>query len=195
MFFPIFVLFSFSPDFFGLKFKPQPFKIETSYLVYWFTMTSCVVGLQMGVLLFVLPCVCPFFFLSRFFVKDISTTIKDSNFKFGIQVHNVMLYLGIENGHSHICSSMYFFLFSFSPDVSSKISPQPFKIETSNFVYRFTTTRCTVGLKMDLLPFVLLYVYFFSFSPCFSSKISPQLFKTGTLIWYTGSQRQVVSWN
>ena len=63
-------------------------------------MTSCAVELQMGILQFVLPCVCPFFFLTRFFVKDISTTIKDSNFKFSIHVHNDMLFRGIENGHS-----------------------------------------------------------------------------------------------
>ena len=49
-------------------------------------------------------------------------------------------------------------LFSFSPDFSSKISLQPFKIETSNLVYRFTTTSCDVGLKMDILLFVLPYI-------------------------------------
>ena len=49
----------------------------------------------------------------------------------------------------------YFFLFSFSPDFSSKISLQPFKIETSNLVYRFTTTSFDVGLKMVILLFVL----------------------------------------
>ena len=65
----------------------------------------------MGVLLFVLPCVCFFFFLSRFFVIDISTTVKDRNFKFGIQVHNDMLYRGVENGRSPICSSLYLFYF------------------------------------------------------------------------------------
>ena len=75
MFFPIFVLFSFSPDF-SSKISPQPFKIETSTLVYRFTTTSCMVGLQMGLLLFVLPYICSLFFLSRFFVKDIFTTVK-----------------------------------------------------------------------------------------------------------------------
>ena len=39
-------------------------------------------------------------------------------------------------------------LFSFSPDFSSKISPQPLKIETLNLVYRFTTTSCIMGLQM-----------------------------------------------
>ena len=46
-------------------------------------------------------------------------------------------------------------LFSFSPDFSSKISLEPFKIESSNLVYRFTTTSCDVGLKMVSLLFVL----------------------------------------
>ena len=43
--------------------------IETSYLVYRSTTTSCIVGLQMGIHLFVLSCVCPFFFLSKFLSK------------------------------------------------------------------------------------------------------------------------------
>ena len=67
----------------------------------------------MGLLLFVLPCICSFFFLSRFFVKDIFTTVLDRNFKFGIQVHNDKLYGGIDNGHSPICSSLYFFSSTF----------------------------------------------------------------------------------
>ena len=111
----------------------------------------------MSILLFVFPCVCPFFFLSRFFVKDVSTTIKDSNFKFGIQVYNDILYRGIENGPSPICSSLYL-IFSFSPDFSSKISPQPFKIETSNLVYRFTTTS---GIENAPSICSSLYLFFF----------------------------------
>ena len=84
-------------------------------------MTSCIVGLQMGILLFVLPFVCFFLFF------------------------------------------LLFVPFSFFPDFSSKISPQLFKIETSNLVYRFTTTNCMVGMKMGLLLFVLPYVCFFFF--------------------------------
>ena len=79
--------------------------------------------------------------------------------------------------HSPICSS---FPYSFIPDFLSKISPQPLKIETSNLVYRFTTTSCIVELKMSLLLFVLPYICSFSVSPEFLSKISPQLFKIET---------------
>ena len=62
---------------------------------------------------------------------------------------------------SYLCTAEYylffpiFVLFSCFPDFSSKISLQPFKIETSNLVYRFTTTSCDMGLKMDILLFVL----------------------------------------
>ena len=49
---------------------------------------------------------------------------------------------------------LVFVPFSFSPDLLSKISPQPFKIDTSNLLYRFTTTSYNVGLKMDILLFV-----------------------------------------
>ena len=125
LFFLLFVPFSFFPNF-SSKISPQPLKIETLYLVYRFTTTRCIVGLKISLLLFVLPFICSFFFLSRFFVKDISTTILDRNFKSGIQVHNDKLYRGIENGPSPICSSHCLVFFSFSPDFSSKISPQPF---------------------------------------------------------------------
>ena len=178
----LFVLPCVCPFFFLSKFFfkdiSTPFKIETSYLVYSSTTTSCIVGLQMGILLFVLPSVCSFFFLSKFFGKDIFTTVKNRNFIFGIQVYNHKLYRGIENGLSPICFFLLFVPFSFFPDFSSKISPQPFKIETSNLVW-FTTTNCIVGFTMDLLLFVLPYV-FFSYSPDFSSKISPQPFKIET---------------
>ena len=173
----------------------------------------------MGILLFVLHCICSFFFLSRFFVKYIFTTVKGRNFKFGLQAHNDKLYRGIANGPSLICSSLYLFFFlslqiflqrylhnhlnrnckfsievpndklyrgianehspicsslpfSFSPDFSSKIFPQPFKIETANLVCRFTTS-CIVELKMGLLLFVLPYICsFFFLSRCLVKDIS-----------------------
>ena len=112
-------------------------------------------GLKLGLFLFVLPYISSFFFLSRFFVKDISTTVSDRNFKFGIEVSNNKLCCEIANGLSPICSSLHF---SFSPDFSSKISPQQFKIETSNLVYRFTTTSCIVEMKIGLFLFVLPYI-------------------------------------
>ena len=110
LFFFVIVLFSFSP-YFSSKISPQSFKIETSNLVWRIATTSCIVRLQMGILLFILPFICSFFFLSKFFVKDISTTVKDRNFIFGIQVHNHKLYRRIANGPSPICSSFYLFLF------------------------------------------------------------------------------------
>ena len=71
----------------------------------------CTVGLRTSQLLLILPCIYLFFFLSTFFVKDVSTTVQDRNFKFGIQVHNDKLYRGIENGPSPICSPLYLFYF------------------------------------------------------------------------------------
>ena len=89
-------------------------------------MTSCIVGLKKGLLLFVLP---------------------------------------------------YIVLYSFSPDFSSKISSQPFKIETSNLVHRFTTTSYNVGLKMDILLFVLpciflsVYIFHLRYQPYASEEL------------------------
>ena len=70
----------------------------------------CTMGLRTSLLLLILL----FFFLSTFFVKDISTTVLDRNFKFGLQVDNDRLYHGIENGPSPICSSLYLSLYLFS---------------------------------------------------------------------------------
>ena len=105
----MFVPFSFFPDFLS-KISPQPFKIETSNLVYRFITTNCIVESKMGLLLFVLPYIYSFS-VSRIFVKDISTTIKDRNFKFGKEIRNDKLYCGIANGRSPVCSSLYLFLF------------------------------------------------------------------------------------
>ena len=74
LFFPVFVYFSFSLHFLS-KISPQLYRIETSNLVYRFTTTSCIMELKMGLFLFVLPYICSFFFLSRFLVKDIFTTV------------------------------------------------------------------------------------------------------------------------
>ena len=71
----------------------------------------CTVGLRTILLLLILPCIYLFFFLSTFFVEDISTTVQDRNFKFGVQVHNDKLYRGFEDGSSPICSSLYLFFF------------------------------------------------------------------------------------
>ena len=83
----------------------------------------------------------------------------------------------IANGHSPICSSLPF---SFFPDFLSKISPQPFKIEISNLVYRLTTRSCIVESKMGFSYLFFPIFVLFSVSPDFSSKISPQPFKIET---------------
>ena len=54
------------------------------------------------------------------------------------------------------CFSSFFFLSRF---FLPKISPQPFKIETSNLVYRFTATGNNMGLKMNILLFVVPCVF------------------------------------
>ena len=51
---------------FRQRYLKKQFKIETSYLVYRLTMTSCIVALRMSPLLLVLPCICSFFFLHIF---------------------------------------------------------------------------------------------------------------------------------
>ena len=172
--------FSFSPDF-SSKIPLQPFKIETSYLVY---------RLQRQVVLWnengpSLVCSSPnlFLFLSKFFVKDISTTVKDRNFIFGIQVHNDKLHCGIANGAFSYLFFLVFVPFSFFPNFSSKISPQPLKIETLYLVYRSTTTRCIVGLQMGILLYVLPFVCSFLFLSKFFVKDISTTIKGGNFIY------------
>ena len=61
----------------------------------------------MGLFILMLPCICSFFFLSTFFVRDISTTASNGKFIFGIHVDNDKLYCGIENLHFLV---FFFFL-------------------------------------------------------------------------------------
>ena len=143
-------------------------------------MTSCIVGLQMGILLFVLSFVCSFFFLSKFFVKDISTIIKDRNFIFGIQFHNNKLYRGIENGPSPICSSLYLsFCLSlqiFIKDISTTVKDRNFK-----FGIQVHNDKLYCGIENGPSPICSSqYLFFFLSLQIFSSKISPQSFKIDT---------------
>ena len=132
-------------------------------------MMYCMVGLRTSLLLLILPCIC-LIFLSfhtlndEIFVKDFSETVQARVFIFGKQVDNDVLYRGIANQPTPAYSSLYLSIFSFSLHFSSKISPQLYRIETSNLVYRFTTTSCIVDLKMGLLLFVLLYICSFFLS-------------------------------
>ena len=112
---------------FSSRTSPQPFKIETSYLIYKFTTTSCIAGLQVGILLFDFSCVCSFFFLSIFFVKDISTTVSDRNFKFSLLVYNDILYRRIENKPSTICSSFFFLFIIYIKDICTTVLDRNFK--------------------------------------------------------------------
>ena len=98
------------------------------------------------------------------FVKDFSETVQARIFIFGMQVDNDVLYRGIANQPTPAYSSLYLSTyFSFSLHFSSKISPQLYRIETSNLVYRFTMTSCIVELKMGLPLFVLPYICSFFF--------------------------------
>ena len=65
----------------------------------------------MGILLFVLPYICSFFFLSRFFVKDFSETVQARVFIYGMQADNYVLYRGIANQPFPAYSSLYLSIF------------------------------------------------------------------------------------
>ena len=97
------------------------------------------------------------------FVKDFCETLQARVFIFGMQVDNDVLHRGIANQPTPAYSSLYLSIF-LSLHFASMISPQLYRIETSNLVYRFTTTSCIVELKIGLLLFVLPYISFFFLS-------------------------------
>ena len=63
----------------------------------------CMVGLRTSLLLLILPCICPIFFLS----KDFCETMQARVVIFGKQVDNDVLYRGIANQPSPAYSSLY----------------------------------------------------------------------------------------
>ena len=151
-------------------------KLEYSYLVCRLIMMYCIVELQTSLLLLILSCIWPIFFLSilwmmKFFVKDFCETVQTRVFIFGMQVDNECIVLWDCQPAYPCLFFPVFIYFSFSLHFSSKISPQLYRIETSNLVYRFTTTSCIMELKMGLLLFVSsLYLFFFLSLQIFSQR-------------------------
>ena len=75
-------------------------------------MMYCIMGLRTSLLLHILPCICPIFFLAilwmmKFFVKDFCETMLARVVVFGMQVDNDVLYHGIANQPCPTYSSMY----------------------------------------------------------------------------------------
>ena len=101
-------------------------------------------------------------FNDEIFVKDFCETVQARVVIFGMQVDNDILYRGIVNQPSPAYSFLYLSISFFFLHFSSKISPQLYRIETSNLVYGFTTTSCDMGWKMDILLFVLPCIFFLS---------------------------------
>ena len=120
----------------------------------------CIVGLRISLLL-LLSNFPSFHTLNNvIFVKDFSETVQARVFIFGMQVDNDVLYRGISSQSTPAYSSQYLSIF-----LSLYIFRQRYlhRIETSDLVYRFTTTSCIMELKMGLLLFVLPYICSFFF--------------------------------
>ena len=104
------------------------------------------------------------------FIKDFCETVQAREVIFVCRL--IMMYCTVELRTSLLLLILPCIYFSFSLHFSSKTCPQLYRIETSNLVYRFTTTSCIVELKMGLLLFVLPYICsFFFLSRCFVKDI------------------------
>ena len=70
----------------------------------------CIMGLGTSLLLLMLPCICPIFFLSIFFIMKFFRQrflLQARVVIFGMQVDNDVLYRGIANQPSPAYSSLY----------------------------------------------------------------------------------------
>ena len=109
----VYICSSFRPSFrntFSSKLSPKLLKIETSYLVYRLTMTSCIVGLRMSFLL-CFSLYLSFFLSLHIFRQRYLHNCLHKKFIFCMQVDNDKLYRGKGNGPSPFCSSLYMFTF------------------------------------------------------------------------------------
>ena len=75
------------------------------------TMTCCIVGLRTGILLFILPCICSFFFSPHFFSKISPQLYKIESSYLAYRITNYKLHRGIDKQLCPVCSSLYFYLF------------------------------------------------------------------------------------
>ena len=76
----------------------------------------CIVGLQTSLILLILPCICPIFFLSilsimKCFLSDFCETVQARVIIYGMQVNNDVFYRGIMNQPSPAYSSLYLYHF------------------------------------------------------------------------------------
>ena len=139
----------------------------------------CIVGLQTSLLLLILFCICPIFFLSilrmmKFFVKDVYETVQARVVIFGMQVDNDVLYRGIANQPSPAYSSLYMSNFLSFHTLNDEIFVKDF-CETVQareviFVCRLIMMYCTVKLRTSLLLLILPCIYLFFFLSTFFIK-------------------------
>ena len=125
-------------------------QLENSYLVCMLIMIYCIAGLRTSLLLLILPCICPIFFLSILrmmrFSSKISLKLCKLEYSYLVCRLLMMYYtVGLQTSLLMCLFFHVFIYFSFSPHFPSKVSPQLYRIETSNLIYRFTTTSCIVG--------------------------------------------------
>ena len=169
LFFPAFVHFSFLPYFEEWNFFVKDFSatMEARMLIFGMQVDDDLMygRIENQLLRLILPCICPLFFPSilwrmKFFVKDFSTTMQARMLIFGMQVDDNLLYCLIEN--QPLLSYLSLYLSSFLSfhtliwwNFSSKISPQPCKLECSYLIHRLMTTCYIVELRTSLLQLIL----------------------------------------
>ena len=97
------------------------------------------------------------------FVKDFFRSMQARVVIFDMQVGDDVLYFGIENQPSSVYSicicAISFFPYFEQCHFSSKISQQPFRIEFSYLVYRFTMAYFSWNSKSTLSSLFFLYLF------------------------------------
>ena len=136
----------------------------------------------------------------KFFVKDFCETVEARVFIFGMQVDNDVLYRGIANQPSPAYSSLYLSDFLSFHTLNDEIFIKDFSETVLARVFIFgmqvdnDVLKCGIA-NQPILAHSSLYLSIFLSLYIFHQRYLHNCIGWKLQIWYTGSQRQVVSWN
>ena len=129
-------------------------------------MTCCIVWKTISLLLFVIPFICQFFFLSsKTFYQILAAPVRARVFKFCKHLESGQVYCGKENQDAEIYFCLLFPVFHFSIFHSNvihrEICVKDFSRTTVHRILQFDTTVVwkRISIHLLIIPFICLFFY------------------------------------